>query len=65
MTRLMQEVLADPGATFEVNADLPSGNRMMGTVGPVIGGNLQSAITFSISPASEADVATALHVRAR
>ena len=59
MTRLMQELLKDPKAVFEVNADLPSGNRMLGTVGPIIGDRLHSAITFTISPASEDDVAIA------
>jgi hypothetical protein len=59
MTKLMTDILNDPSAIFEVSADLPSGNRMVGTVGPMIGDKLQSAITFTQSPASEEDIAIA------
>lgn len=58
----MREILKDPEAVFELAADLPSGNRMMGTVGPMIGNKLSSAITFSRSPPSAEDIAVAHHV---
>ena len=62
MTKLMREILKDPDAVFQFEADLPSGNRMIGTCGPLIGDRLHSAITFSVSPASEQDVALAQRV---
>ena len=62
MTKLMSEILKDPDAVFQFEADLPSGNRMIGTCGPLIGDRLHAAITFSRSPASEQDVALAQRV---
>lgn len=62
MTRLMFEILKDPDAVFELDADLPTGNRMMGTVGPLIGDRLVSSITFVKSPASEEDITIARRV---
>jgi len=37
MTKLMEQLFGDPGSVFEVKANLPSGNRMVATVGPAIG----------------------------
>ena len=62
MTRLMREMSKDPEAVFELEADLPSGNRMIGTVGPTIGDRMQAAITFRTSPASEQDITLAQRV---
>ena len=65
MTRLMQEILADQNATFEIEADLPTGNRMVGTVGPIIGSKLCSQVTFTKNPASEEDIKIAREVLQR
>ena len=56
MTRLMQELLADPGCSFEVDADLPSGNRMFGTVGPLIGGRVSASLIFETNPPTPEDI---------
>ncbi len=56
MTKLMQEILKDPAAVFEIGAKLPSGNEMSGTVGPMIGGKIHCSIHFSVNPASPQDV---------
>ena len=56
MTKLLQSMLDDPDAVFEITADLPSGNRMTGTVGPMIGANLVVSVTFSKFPVSDEDV---------
>ena len=61
-TRLMKAILEDPGAQFDLEADLPSGNRMKGTIGPVVGDKLTTSLTFSICPASEEDVTIAINL---
>ena len=55
MTKLMRELLADPDATFEIEADLPSGNTLYGTVGPIIGSKMQSQVGFA-NTATDEDV---------
>jgi hypothetical protein len=62
VSRLLEEILKDPDAVFELAADLPSGNRMMGTVGPKIGNKLCASITFRDCPASDEDVRIAKEV---
>lgn len=57
-TRLMRELEKDPDAVFDVSADLPSGNRMRGTVGPLIGDRCCCSIMFT-GEASEEDIALA------
>ena len=42
-------------AVFEIDADLPSGNHMYGTVGPMIGANLAASIRLKIDPPSAED----------
>lgn len=59
MSRLMDELRKDPNAVFEVNADLPSGNRMLGTVGPLLNGRLCASVHFSQIPPSTEDVSLA------
>ena len=53
MSRLLDEILKDPDAVFEIDADLPSGNHMYGTVGPMIGANLAASIRFRNEPVAE------------
>lgn len=55
----MDEIRKDPQATFEIEAALPSGNKIHGTVGPVINGRLLAHIEFAKNPASEDDVKVA------
>ncbi len=60
MSRLLDEICKDPVAVFEFEAELPSGNAMSGTVGPMIGNKLCTSIKFRANPASDEDVSVAL-----
>ena len=62
MTKLMREILKDPNAVFEIEADLPSGNRMIGTIGPVFDGKMSSSIQFRDDPPIESDLELAVAV---
>ncbi len=62
MTKLMQEMIKDPGATFEIEADLPSGNRMVGTVGPILNGRMCAHIGFSRGEPTPEDIQFATEV---
>ena len=59
MSRLLDEIAKDPSAVFEVEAELPSGNMMFGTVGPLVGKALCCRIMFRKDPASDEDIAAA------
>lgn len=52
----MDELRKDPSATFEVGADLPSGNRMIGTVGLLINGKICASLRFEKDPPSQQDI---------
>lgn len=58
MSRLMDEIREDPNAVFGIEADLPSGNRLIGAIGPMVGDRLSCELTFA-SPPSEEDMAYA------
>ena len=64
MTRLEEELRKDPAATFDFSCELPSGNVMHGTVGPLIGGRLVASVAFERQPHSEKDAADAQYVLA-
>jgi len=51
--------MKDPSAKFEVSAELPSGNRFFGTVGPIVNGRVAAQIAFAISPPSDEDMRVA------
>ena len=53
---LREAFLNDPNLVAEVWADLPSGNAMLATVGPMIGDKVPSGIRFKDDPPSEEDV---------
>lgn len=48
----------DPGAKFNIEYDLPTGNRVRGTIGPMVGNRITCNIWFSQDP-SDAEVETA------
>jgi hypothetical protein len=62
MTKLMQAIAENPEAVFEIEANLPSGNRMSGTAGPMIGAKICVHMNFAKSPASADDIAIARRV---
>jgi hypothetical protein len=55
--RLRDELLKDPDAVFQIEADLPSGNQLRGTVGPIINNRVMVRLTFTTQPPSEDDLA--------
>lgn len=56
MSRLLDAIREDPDAVFAFEADLPSGNRMSGTIGPVVNGKILSHVTFRDNPPSAEDI---------
>lgn len=53
MSRLMDEIEKDPHATFEIEMDLPSGNRIRGMVGPMVGNRLCCNLGFRQVPTDD------------
>ena len=56
MTRLMEELERCPTAVFEIETTLPSGNKISGTIGPIINRALQTEVTFSDNPPTADDI---------
>ena len=57
MNNLMQIINSDHNQVFTLDIKLPSGNRLIGTIGPMIGDVLQSNLAFETNPATEDDIA--------
>ena len=55
MTKLMQALDENPGQAYEFEAELPSGNTVTGTIGPMIGDKCCIEVHFSRSPPSDED----------
>lgn len=55
MSKLMDELRDDPNAVFEISADLPSGNTLIGLIGPMVGIRLTAEFSFT-GPATEEDM---------
>lgn len=53
MSKLLEEIIKDPGATFQIEFDLPSGNACGGTVGPMVGNRLICSVGFRSDPTEE------------
>lgn len=61
MSRLLDEIMKDPSATFEIEIDMPSGNTILGTVGPMVGARLACNLGFRDDP-TDAEMKMALGI---
>lgn len=53
MNRLLEEINADPDATFQIEIDMPGGNQLRGTIGPMVGRRLCCSINFLRDPTDD------------
>jgi hypothetical protein len=58
----MAALREDPSSSYTVEADLPTGNMLIATVGPMIGIRCCASVSFRDQPPSERDKELALEI---
>ena len=61
MSRLLDALRKDPGASFQLECELPSGNIMRGVIGPMMGAKVAANISFDSEP-SDGDISLAREI---